>query len=191
MKTKTLIAALVAFLALPAAAHADDWHWGPGIAYVSKINDVVDVYKADLKAQGKSVNVNKPVPIGIAVDAHYQWDTGLRLGFGLGPYLRLSGDAKHFELPVNGTIGFNFMPQEQVSAYVKGGIVDHLASGDYYESSQPGVLAAGGIEIAKQGSLSFTIEVSFDASKVELDTVPSGTVKLRSYETVVSFFVKF
>jgi hypothetical protein len=189
---KTFVAAAVVFLVFPvASAHADDWHWGPGVAYVSKIDDVVDVYKANLRAQGKSVNVDKPLPIGIALDAHYQWDTGLRFGFGLGPYLRLSGDAKHLELPINGTVGYNFMPQEQVSAYVKGGLVHHFASGDFYESSQPGVLAAGGVEIAKQGSLSFTIELSYDASKIELDTVPTGTVKLRSYETVLSFFVKF
>jgi hypothetical protein len=47
--------------------------------------------------------------------------------------------------------------------------------------------------------LSGTVEISFDASKVELDILcapgqvncTAGTEKFRSYETVVSFFVKF
>jgi hypothetical protein len=185
-------AAIIAFLVFPVAnARADDWHAGPGVAYVSKINDVVDIYQANVRAQGKTVEVKKPFPLGVAFDAHYQMDSGLRIGFGLGPYFRLSGASKHFELPINGTVGYNFMPQEQVSAYVKGGLVHHFASGDFYESSQPGVLAAGGVEMARQGSLSFTIELAFDGSKIELDRLPGTTVKLRSYETVLSFFVKF
>ena len=189
---RPFVAAIIAFLVFPAAsARANDWHAGPGVAYVTKINDVVDIYQANVRAQGKSVEVDKPFPLGVTFDAHYQMDGGLRIGFGLGPYFRLSGDAKHFELPLNGTVGFNFMPQEQVSAYVKGGLVHHFASGDYYESSQPGLLAAGGVELAKQGSLSFTIELAFDSSKIELDVIPGTTTKLRSYETVLSFFVKF
>lgn len=197
---KTYAAAVLAVLVFPVStARANEWHAGPGIAYVSSINDVVDIYKRNLAAEGKSVDVTKALPIGFSFDLHYQWDAGLRVGIGLGPYFRLSGDTKHFEMPINGTVGYTFLPESDASPYVKGGLVQHFASGDYYSSSDPGVLAAGGLELARRSSLNFTIELSVDQSKIELDTVCAqgavgctpGKQKLRSYETVLSFFVKF
>jgi hypothetical protein len=197
---KTFVAAALAILVFPVAhARADDWTVGPGVAYVSNINHVLDIYKGDVKAQGKTVSVDKALPVGISFDATYQMDTGLRIGVGLGPYFRLTGDVKHFELPINGTVGYLFKPEEQASPYVKGGFVTHFASGDFYESSTPGFLVAGGLDFARRSKLSGTVEVSFDASKIELDILcapgqancTAGTEKFRSYETVVSFFVKF
>jgi hypothetical protein len=197
---RAFVAAAIAILAFPVAnARADEWMVGPGIAYVSNINHVLDIYKNDVKAQGKTVDVSKALPLGVSFDADYQSHTGLRIGFGLGPYFRLSGDVKHFELPINGTVGYMFMPAEQASPYVKGGIVYHIASGDFYESSTPGLLVAGGLDFARRSKISGAVEVSFDASKIELDILcapgqascTAGTEKFRSYETVVSFFVKF
>jgi hypothetical protein len=189
---KRFAAAVIVLSVFPTAnARADDWHGGPGIAYVSKIDDVLDIYKDNLKNQGKSVDISKALPIGIGFDLYYQWDTGLRVGAGVGPYFRLSGDAKHFELPINGTVGYSFAQQSSVSPYVKAGVVHHFASGDFYESSDPGVLAAGGLDFVRHGSLRYTIELSVDESKIELDRIPGTTEKLHSYETVVSVYVKF
>jgi hypothetical protein len=197
---KTFVAAVLALLAFPVAnARADEWMVGPGIAYVNNINHVLDIYKNDVKAQGKSVDVDKALPVGISFDADYQSNTGLRIGVGLGPYFRLTGDVKHFELPINGTVGYAFLPDEQATPYVKSGIVYHIASGDFYESSTAGLLVAGGLDFARRSKISGAVEVSFDASKIELDILcapgqancTAGTEKFRSYETVVSFFVKF
>ena len=126
-------------------------------------------------------------------------DTGLRIGAGVGPYFRLSGDVKHFELPISGTIGYMFIPAEQAAPYVKAGIVHHIASGDFYEKSTPGLLIAGGLDFARSSPLSGTVQLSFDTSKIELDTLcapgqahcTGGTEKFRSYETVLSLYVKF
>jgi hypothetical protein len=198
--TKAFVAAAVALLAFPVAnAQADDWTVGPGVAYVSNIEHVLDIYQEDVKAQGKTVDVDKALPVGISFDADYQMDTGLRVGIGVGPYYRLSGDVKHFELPLSGTVGYLFLPDENVSPYIKGGIIYHVASGDFYESSTPGPLIAGGIDFARRSHLSGTVQVSFDASQIELDKLcapgqancTAGTEKFRSYETVVSFFIKF
>src|SRR4029079_2196894 len=97
--TKTLMAAVVALLAFPVAnARADDWTVGPGIAYVSNIDHVVDIYKDNVRAQGKTVDVDKALPIGISFDADYQMDTGLRVGAGLGHDFRLRRRGKQFAL---------------------------------------------------------------------------------------------
>ena len=71
------------------------------------------------------------------------------------------------------------------------GLVHHFASGDFYESSQPGLLAAGGVELFRESTFNVTLELSYDASKIKLNLVPSGTTSLRSYETVFSVFIKF
>ena len=197
---RTFVAAALAILAFPVAnARADEWSVGPGIAYVSNINHVLDIYKADVLAQGKTIDVDKALPVGISFDADFLSNTGLRIGAGLGPYFRLTGDVKHFELPINGTVGYSFIPEGQATPYVKGGIVYHIASGDFYESSTPGLLVAGGLDFARRSKISGAIELSFDASKIELDILCApgqanctpGTEKFRSYETVVSFFLKF
>ena len=195
---KTFVAAALAILVFPVAdARADEWVVGPGIAYVSNINHVLDIYRANEQAKGRIVDVDKALPIGISFDADFQSNTGLRIGIGLGPYFRLNGDVKHFELPLKGTVGYAFLPEEQATPYVKGGIVYHVASGDFYESSTPGFIVAGGLDFARRSKISAGVELSFDASKIELDVISApggggaGTEKFRSYETVLSFFVKF
>ena len=46
---KLFVAAAMAMLMFSAErVQANDWHAGPGVAYVSKIDDVVDAYKANL-----------------------------------------------------------------------------------------------------------------------------------------------
>ena len=197
---RTFVAAALAILVFPVAnARADEWMVGPGVAYVSNINHVLDIYKNDTRAQGKTVDVSKAIPVGISFVTDYQSNTGLRIGVGLGPYFRLSGDVKHFELPLTGTVGYMLLPAEQASPYVKGGVVYHIASGDFYESSTPGLLVAGGVDFARRSKISAAVEVSFDTSKIELDILcapgqvncTAGTEKFRSYETVLSFYVKF
>jgi hypothetical protein len=197
---KTSAAAAMLFLVFPAAAARAEWHAGPGVAIVRNINDVLDVYEESLRAQQDTVDVTKRIPIGIAFDVHNQYDTGLRVGFGLGPYFRLTGDASHFELPLNGTVGYTFAPENNTSPYVKGGLVYHFASGDFHSKSELGPLAGVGLELGRSSDLNFTIELSIDRSKVELNTVcgplssagcTPGTTSLHSYDTVVSFFVKF
>jgi hypothetical protein len=197
---RTFVAAVLAILVFPVAhARADEWTVGPGIAYVSNVDHVLDIYKNDTKAQGKTVDVSKAIPVGISFAADYQSNTGLRIGVGLGPYFKLGGDVKHFELPLTGTVGYLLMPAEQVSPYVKAGVVYHVASGDFYESSTPGLLVGGGIDFARRSKISAAVEATFDTSKIELDVLcapgqvncSAGTEKFRSYETVVSFYVKF
>jgi hypothetical protein len=189
---KTFVAAALAILAFPVAnARADEWTVGPGIAYVSNINHVVDIYKSNVAAQGRTVDVSRALPVGVSFDADYQSNSGLRVGLGVGPYFRLSGDVKHFELPISGTVGFLFLPDEQASPFVKGGIINHFASGDFFRSSTPGILIAGGLDFARRSPLSATVQLSFDASQIELDVLGASPEKFRSYETVLSFFVKF
>lgn len=195
----TRLAAVLSCLLLSATnAYANQWHAGPGIAFVGNIDKVIDVYEQNLANEGKTVDVSKSLPVGVSFDVHYQYDRGLRIGFGLGPFFRLSGSTTHTEFPINGTVGYTFSTTASASGFVKGGIVHHFATGDYYSTSDPGFLGAAGLELARHASLNFTIEISVDQSNIELNTVcgnvagcTAGVEKLHSYQAVLSFYVKF
>jgi hypothetical protein len=199
MKRCVVTAAIALFALAGIDLRADEWHVGPGVTFVSGTSEVVDRYRANMIAEGLIADADKPVPVGVSVDFDYEFTSGLRIGAGGGPFLRLKGSKDHLEFPINGTLGYAFTPMRNNSPYVKAGIVHHFASGDYYKSSTPGFLGAAGYEFRRQSSFRYAVEVSIDRSQVELDKLcaasdascQTGTVKVRSFDWAASFYVKF
>jgi hypothetical protein len=202
---KTITAIALASLAFGTTAQAEEgWRFGLGPSYVSGIEDVTDLYEYNMEFDGYyEVDVDMVLPVGVAFAADHHWRSGVRLDIGLGPAFFIAGDADHFELPVSTTVGFSFMPNSSVSPYLRAGVVHHFVSGDYYNSADPGLFAAAGIDFARTSSVKFTFEVATDQSEVEFDTVtcttpsqffPScrpDTVALNTYDLLVSLFIKF
>jgi hypothetical protein len=198
--SKAWTAAAIAVLVLTAArVQADEFAVGVGVAYVKGLDNVFDRYKSNAAASGQSVDLDKPIPIGLSFDVHYEQNTGLRVGGGVGPFLKLRGAKSHLEVPVNVTVGYTIQRSSNTAPYVKVGVVRHFVSGDYYVSSSPGLLAGVGVEFKRSTSPRYAIEASIDRSQIELQVVcgpassgcTSGTEKVRSYDAVVSLFVKF
>ena len=185
--------AAIALILLGTSAHAQEWRLG--VAYASGVNDVTDLYEENLRLAGFEADVDLKFPIGVTAGFSYDWESGIRADVGLGPVFFIGGDIRHFELPLTGTIGYNFMRLSRVSPYVRGGFTHHFASGDQYSSSDPGLLVAAGLDFAR-----FSVELSADFSKVEFDTLVCdaqgadctlGTRKLSTYDIIASFFWKF
>jgi hypothetical protein len=182
-------------------AHAEGWRFGLGPSYVSGIGDVTDLYERNMEFEGYDADVDMLLPVGVAFAADYHWSSGVRLDVGLGPMFFIAGDVDHFEAPISATVGYTFMPNSEVSPYVRAGLVHHFVSGDYYASTDPGVLAAGGIDFNRASMVKFTFEVALDQSEVEFDTYRCTnqffsscrytTVKLNTYDVVASLYVKF
>lgn len=198
--SKAWAVAAIAALVLPTAhLHADEFAVGIGVAYVKGLDNVFDRYKKNAEASGQTVDLDKPIPLGISFDVHYEQNTGLRVGGGVGPFLRMRGAKSHLEVPVNVTVGYTFLRTSETAPYVRVGVVRHIVSGDYYVSSSPGLLAAAGVEFKRSLSPRYALEVSIDQSKVELqvlcrqgDTSCSpGTEKLKTFDAVVSVLLKF
>jgi hypothetical protein len=199
------LTALLLLAAPMTTVQAREWHFGAAVAAPSGTGDVQDIYEANYKALGYTVEMSKLLPIGLAFDAHYQWDSGMRVGIGAGPFVLIASntddviDVSHFELPINGTVGYTFIPGGNVSPYIKVGLVAHSVSGDFIEASNPGLLAAAGIEFSRKGIVNFALEIATDQSEVEFEKLcgrnqPScrpSTVTLNTYDVIVSFIVKF
>jgi hypothetical protein len=187
--------ALLVGLAATSTAHAaGDWRFEAGISYVSGISDVADHYEENLQRAGKDVEVDVRVPVGLQAMATYLWQSDVRADIGLGPMFFISGDVKHFELPISATVGYSFMAGSSVVPYVRGGLVYHVVDGDQYSSTSPGLLAAVGVEFTH-----FAFELATDQSEVEFDSLACPATgpcelskrKLNTYDFIVSAFYRF
>lgn len=190
-----LAIAFVAAVLSPAASAESLIEWRVGVAYASNLGDVTDLYEANLRAQGLDADVDLKFPLGLAAGATYDWASGMRADVTLGPSFFIEGDVDHFELPLGVTVGYSFARNADVSPYVRLGIIHHFASGDFYSSSSPGILAAVGLDFTR-----FTIEVAADQSELEFESVScesaavnctEGTQKFSTYEIVASVFWRF
>jgi hypothetical protein len=191
MKSLRVIAAILVLLLTSFSTSASGWRIGFGPSYISGIGDVVDLYEDNLEASG-FVDVDTfEFPIGLAFDAHYEWESGLRAGFGIGPVVAMFGDADHTEIAANATIGYAFMAEASTSPYVKAGYSHHSVDGDYEISTDNGTLAAVGIEFSRNRAASYSLEIAKDTSEVTFRRVGNTNVTLNTYDVIVSFFVKF
>lgn len=208
MKMKIKLSMALALLTCGMPAYSGEWRVGPSISGVSGIDDVTDIYEENYNNTHTStqVDVKFLLPVGIAVQGTYTWNSGVRVDLGLGPVfiLRDNGDGDidtgldHTEVPVSATVGYTFIPSGSVSPYVRAGVAHHFASGDYVEGSSPGLLGAVGIEFMRQSTVSVSLEVAVDKSEVEFErfrrsgsTVVRTTDSINSYETMFSVIVKF
>jgi hypothetical protein len=178
---RAVLAVLIG-LGLCAQAHAVEWRLG--LAYVSGLKDVTDLYEDDLRAQGRDANVDLKFPLGLSASFVYDWLSGVRADVSLGPAFAIQGDVDHFELPLGATVGYNFARNSDVSPYVRAGLMYHFASGDLYSKSKVGPIVAAGLDFTH-----FTIEVALDRSEVEFDTANKDS--LNTYDVIASVLWRF
>ncbi len=191
-----LIAFVLTFVAT--TAQADEWKIAVGGAYASGISDVADLYEENMeREQAADVDVIL-IPLGVAFKMHKQHDNGFRYGFGAGPMFIVAGDASHFEIPLSLGAGYTFAPNSTFSPYFQVGIVHHIASGDYVESSDPGAYASLGMEFSRDKTVSYALELFIDRSELELEIVADNSSEsasknktINSYDTGLAFYVMF
>ena len=179
---RRLLLASLMCLGFSVPSHATEWRLG--VAYVSGLSDVTDLYEQDLRAQGRDANVDLKFPLGLTASFTYDWVSGVRADVGLGPAFAIQGDVDHFEMPLGATVGYNFARDSDVSPYVRAGLMYHFASGDLYSKSKVGPLVAAGLDFTH-----FTVEVALDRSEVEFDTPNKDS--LNTYDVIASVMWRF
>lgn len=187
---------------------AGEWQFAPGVTYVSGISDLNDIYEENEEEDGYSDVEITSVPLGIGFFSHYQFDSGIRLGYGLGPLFVMSGDLSHTELPLYATVGFTFFPSSSLSPYVFGGYAMHYVDGDYVVDDHQfsGAVYGVGIEFARNRTVSYLIEIARDTTEVDVETYSGGSYyyngyyydgsfydieAVKTYDTTVSFRLMF
>lgn len=195
---------------LNAPAFAGEMNFSVGLSYASGINDVVDYYEETMESEGYEVDASL-FPLGVSHTGHYQFDNGLRLGYGVGPAFLIAGDVDYTEIPFQANVGYTFAPSASVSPYVFVGPTVHFIDGDYVtEDSASGAIFGAGIEFARNSAVSYVLEIAKDTTEVEFSNysgyssgyyyggyyynynpINDSNKSIKSYDTVVSFRVMF
>jgi hypothetical protein len=187
----TKVCALFGLLSVPALSHAE-LRLGIGLDYVSGLSDVADLYIDNVTAPFGTAASDEvddlKLPVGLKFTGNYEWDSGVRVDFNIGPLmlvmvdLTVSGSYNYdhsytyYDIPVGLTGGYSFIRNGSVSPYVRVGGVHHIVSGDFNESTSPGLLAAVGIEFMRMRTAQVSIELAVDQSEVEFDKITCSSI---------------
>lgn len=200
------------------ASKSYQWRFPVGLGGVTAFDDIADRYEANLRAKGYTVDADGAFPVGISFQPYVEFQTGLRLGCGVGPATFLwyeedtdvdyrgyhrkydddNNDVHFYDVPLNMTIGYTFMPTADISPYVRGGFIYHIADGDYVEGVTPGLFGAVGIEFFRNNRVGCGVEVGYDTSRIEFERYRDNNVsivkdyeEMDPYKVVISGYVVF
>lgn len=180
-------------------AQAAEWRLPVGISYLSGLSDVNDLHDHNLEAEGYTVNSHKFVwPLGITLQPYLLFDNGLGLGLGFGPCMfSLGGEYSFSNIPIGLHLRYIIFQSEETSPYARIGFHYNIASGDYVESSSPGLFGAIGYEFRRNRNLGLGVEIAYDTSKIKFDQYylnsshDMGTKEIRPYGIILDIFITF
>ncbi|MFQ5585984.1 MAG: hypothetical protein ACE5GF_04090 [Thermodesulfobacteriota bacterium] len=177
-------------------AEAADWRFPVGFTYISGFEDVVDIYKENLEAEGFTVSEDYTIPVGLAFTPYVQLDSGVRIGGGIGPtQIIIVSDDIFYNIPVNINGGYTLLPSANTSPYVYGGIAYPIADGDYVIDSSVGFIGAVGVEFLRKRAVGFGFEVAYDNSEIEFEkkitSTTSTTKKVKPTGLMFRLFAVF
>jgi hypothetical protein len=109
----------------------------------------------------------------------------------IGPAMIMTGDATYWEVPLSITVGYTLFPDKAISPYVRVGPSYHVAGGDFYDSSDVGVLAAVGVEFLQNGHFRFGVEDAYDGATTNIEKRTGGTRAFKTAEFSIGLFFQF
>lgn len=191
MRVPFLLIILISHLSFPPvmlAGETGSLRMAAGYAFLNRVDDIKDSYKHVLRATGKDRDIYN-ASLGLTFQPYYQFNNGLRAGAGVGPFILLIGDARHFQVPLQAFVGYSFFPDDALSGYVKCGMAYHAASGDFYSTSEPGFCAGLGCEFANTRKVHIGFEILHDASRIVLNQTNPGAPREKIKTGQLTFFL--
>jgi hypothetical protein len=188
----TLILGL--FFVGPFSAVAGEWRVPLGLTFVSGVGEIVDQIEANMETEVYDVESTQGLPMGISLQPYYEFDSGLGVGGGIGPFMLGFGDASYMIIPMNVSLRYAFMPKSRTAPYLRLGASTLLASGDYFEGGQLGFIGAVGVEFMRDKAVQFGIEAGYDSSSIKMEDLPTGPTATKTIEPVgflISIFAVF
>ena len=195
------IVSVLMLLLIGGSAHAGQWRFPVGLAYSTGFSDVSTVFKDNLRALHYSVDSTTEVPVGITFQPYYQFDSGLGIGGGFGPFMYLEADASSgasyvmYDLPVNLCLRYAILPSSNISPYLRAGVSYNIAGGDFVQGKDVGFLGGIGVEFYRNNRVGFGLEATYDSSSLTLEKKhmggPSTNEKVKPSEFLISIFAVF
>lgn len=176
-------------------AQAGEWRFPFGVSYINGADDIRDQLKDNLEASGYDVDTVGGLPVGLSFQPYYEFDNGLGLGLGFGPFIYYFGDVHFWDVPVNVCLRYAVLPKSSVTPYIRVGASYQIADGDYYERSNIGYVGAVGLEFMRNRAVSAGFEIGYDSSEIELEDLrtidPNDRVKIKPVGFTISIFAVF
>lgn len=186
------VSVVLAVLLLGSGNACADWSFAVGGTYLSGFSDLTDRLEENLEDRGFVVDATS-IPIGVSFQGYTEWDSGLGLGFSVGPVMAAFGDVDFFNLPV-GVDGRYLFGSDGNRPYVRLGARYHAANGDDIDSGSVGPFAAVGYEFRKSGAAAgWGFELAYDGAEIEVVSTrsASGTEDIRAAEFMLTVFALF
>lgn len=176
--------------------------WEVSLTYASGIRKVMDQMETTF-----GVSKDFEWPFGLKFGGYDEFASGWCLGGSVGPceviaVKEFTDTNYNYIVPVTIDVRYIFRGQGREKVYVRAGLTQALAGGDYIGSGTLGPAVAIGAEIWHGSSMSFGMETGYDGSKIKVKdntidgmsfagsyTVPGAKVTPVGFN--VSFFVRF
>jgi hypothetical protein len=195
------VLSLMVVLMFGSSAQAVQWRFPVGIAYSGGFHDVVGVFKDNLRALNYTVDGDSEIPVGLTFQPYYQFDNGLGIGGGFGPFMYLRAEASSgdsysmYTMPINLCLRYAILPSSKISPYLRAGVSYNIAGGDFVQGKDVGFLGGIGVEFFRQNKVGFGLEVTYDSSELKLEKklspFSSTSTKVKPSELLVSIFAVF
>jgi hypothetical protein len=166
MKKTFVIFALLAFTAgslliSKPALSADSSHYF-GLSYVSGAKEVWDWHEDNINPD----EVERGAPIGLSYRYTSLFNSGIRFDAGIGPFVLVTGDVEYTDVPIQISLGYNFLKSPSAQLYARLGASFHINEGDYLKDENAvGAIGAIGLEVGNSQATSFFIEASYDSAE--------------------------
>ena len=183
---------VLASLLLASGQACADWNFAVGGTYLNGFTDLTDTLEDNLEDRGFIVD-STVIPIGVSFQGYTEWDSGMGLGFSVGPAMAAFGDIDFFNLPVGVDARYSFGPDGN-RPYVRLGARYHAASGDDIDSGSVGPFAAVGYEFRKpEAAVGWGFELAYDGAETEVVSTrsTSGTEDIKAAEFMLTVFMLF
>lgn len=163
------------------------FHFQATLTYVN-LGDLEDA----IEAHNPWINVDTIWPIGLGLGAFYDFDNGLAVGVEVGPAIIATGDASFWIVPVGLDVRYTFMTDSSMSPFVRAGVQQAFAGGDFIESGSLGFYAKVGLEFGHANDMSWGIEAGYSSATV--DVLPGNgfaTEEVEPYNFTIGVFARF
>ena len=183
---------VLAVLLLASGTTCAEWNFAVGGTYLSGFTDLTDRLEENLEDRGFEVD-STTIPLGVSFQGYREWDSGLGLGFSLGPAMAAFGDVDFFNFPVGVDARYLF-GSDGNRPYVRLGARYHAASGDDIDSGSAGPFAAVGYEFRRSGAaVGWGLELAYDGAEIEVESTrsASGTEDIKVAEFMLTVFALF
>jgi hypothetical protein len=168
-------------------AFAAEFRFPIGLTYSSGIKDVGDAIEAN-----HPVQVDTLIPVGLSIHPYVEFGHGFAVGGSVGPVAVGLGDFTFFTAPVGLDARYTFFHDKKFSPYLRAGGRYTFAGGDFLSTGDPGFFGAVGIEFYRKNSVSYSLEVGYDSSEIEVDAGVGGPRRnIKPNEWMVSFSLVF